>query len=136
MDNWVFMVYIEPDGTSPIETWRAGLAIKDRAKVDNYLWHLRNESQIRYPLKPLRAAQGIHQLVLKIENMQHRPLGFIGPGEKEFTFLIPATKRQGRKHQTRWDPPNAIDLAIQCMNAVTNDGSRIRAYPFDPPTTH
>jgi hypothetical protein len=64
------------------------------------------------------------KLRFKAGNAQHRPLGFFGPGENDFTFLIWATERDGK-----FDPPGVRETALSRMQSI-KEGSA-RAYEFD-----
>lgn len=65
------------------------------------------------------------KLRFKVKNVQHRPLGFFGPGAREFTLLIWATERDGK-----FDPPNVRDTALERMKQTIADPTR--AQEFDP----
>ena len=49
----------------------------------------------------------------KIAGVQHRPLGFFGPGRRTFTLLSWATERDGK-----FDPPNVRETALRRMEQV------------------
>ncbi len=79
-------------------------------KFQQFLVHAAGEIDLRYPFKALSEAAGIFELDLSADKgVQQRPLGCAGPGDREFTFLLPATKRENGK--TRWTPKRAISLA-------------------------
>jgi hypothetical protein len=65
------------------------------------------------------------KLRFKVPGVQHRPLGFFGPGEKTFTLLVWATERDGK-----FDPPNVRDTALQRMNLVLGDPTRAHELDF------
>jgi hypothetical protein len=56
------------------------------------------------------------KLRFKVAGVQHRPLGFFGPGRKTFTLLIWATERDGK-----FDPPSVRDTALRRMVEVKQD---------------
>jgi hypothetical protein len=91
--------------------------------------------------KPFKSLSGrLWEFKIEVENVQQRPLGFIGPGQagqKEFTFLLAATKKTGRKKgKTRWDPPEALDMARDRIKLVEKDRRYVVEYRFDPPAAH
>src|ERR1700683_832539 len=53
------------------------------------------------------------KLRFKASNVQHRPLGFFGPGSNEFTFLAWATERD-----SRFDPPGIRETALSRVQAI------------------
>lgn len=64
------------------------------------------------------------KLRFKASNAHHRPLGFFGPGAKEFTFLAWATERD-----RKFDPPGIRETALDRMRAIKE--GRAEAYEFD-----
>ena len=86
-------------------------------------------------LEGLTGTNGIYELVFESKNIQYRPLGFYGPGEKEFTFLVGATKK-GSKRKIQWQPRTAIQIATRLRPIVITDRSRSREFSYAPPTTH
>jgi len=65
------------------------------------------------------------KLRFKVSNVQHRPLGFFGPGRRTFTLLIWATERDGKFY-----PPNIRDTALRRMNEMMVDPRRARECNF------
>jgi hypothetical protein len=64
------------------------------------------------------------KLRFKVRNVQHRPLGFFGPAENEFSLLIWATERDGA-----FSPPDVRDTALQRRKAII-EGTKF-VYEFD-----
>ena len=52
----------------------------------------------------------------KVKNVQYRPLGFFGPGQKEYTLLAWATERDGK-----FDPRGIRDTALRRRVMVLSD---------------
>jgi len=73
--------------------------------------------------KKYRSYRGLAKLRFKADGVQHRPLGFFGPGIREFTLLIWATERGGAFH-----PRNVLDTALTRMNEIK--GNRDQAYEY------
>ena len=53
------------------------------------------------------------KLRFKADRVQHRPLGFFGPGLRTYTLLIWATERDGE-----YDPPGVRDTALRRVAMV------------------
>lgn len=64
------------------------------------------------------------KLRFKVSNVQHRPLGFFGPQQNEFTLLIWATERDGK-----FNPAGIQDTALERIKRI-GDG-RAKVYEFD-----
>jgi hypothetical protein len=72
------------------------------------------------------AYRDLGKLLFKAANAQHRPLGFFGPGENEFTLLIWATERD-----QKFDPPGVRDTALQRMRAIQNGTAKTYEFDFE-----
>jgi hypothetical protein len=57
--------------------------------------------------------EGVLEVRLEFQNVQHRILGCWGPAERTFTILVFATKKGDA-----WTPGNAVPLAVERRNAV------------------
>lgn len=53
------------------------------------------------------------KLRFRVQNVQHRPLGFFGPADKTFTLLAWATERDWK-----FDPADVRDTALKRMDWV------------------
>lgn len=62
--------------------------------------------------KKYRRYSGLGKIRVRV-GVEHRPLGFFGPGTATFTLLIWATERDGE-----FDPPSALDTALERMRSV------------------
>lgn len=65
------------------------------------------------------------KLRFKVENVQHRPLGFFGPARHEFTLLVWATERGDS-----WRPPDVRDTALTRMKMIIDDPRRAHEFDF------
>jgi hypothetical protein len=65
------------------------------------------------------------KLRFKVKGVQHRPLGFFGPGMRVFTFVAWATERDGK-----FDPRDVRDTALDRMKTVKADTERCRALDY------
>ncbi len=61
----------------------------------------------------------------KVENVQHRPLGFFGPDQKMYTLLVWATERDGK-----FDPRGVRDLAMKRMKMIRANPELAAEYDF------
>jgi hypothetical protein len=138
MPIWRFLVYSALGDPHSFWLWRAGLPPEVRGKVDRYLRSFQNTQILSKPFKSLSG--GLWEFKLEIDNVQQRPIGYVGPGQpgqKEFTFLLAATKKTGRKRNvTRWDPPEAPALARDRIKIIEKDRRYVEDYRFDPPATN
>ena len=67
-----------------------------------------------------RKCKGLFEIVLEVENVQHRPIGYFS-GKEEFTFLFFATERDGKL-----DPPNTCWLAQEAKTITLASKERVR----------
>ena len=63
-----------------------------------------------------REYRALGKFRLKVQNVQHRPLGYFGPGLKTYTLLVWATERDGD-----YAPPGVRDTALRRMKMVENN---------------
>ena len=126
------MVYLDERGLSDLEeSLRIDAGVK--AKIDNILLNLSGMNNLGYPLKPLKGNEnrGLYELPFEVNNVQYRPLGCYGPARHEFTFLILATKKQGkRRKDTNWYPGSATQVARARTGIIKRDRSRVRDYNY------
>lgn len=64
------------------------------------------------------------KLLIKVPNVQHRPLGFVWPAKMVFVFLIWTTERD-----RKFDPPNARETALKRRIQILKGGAM--AHEFD-----
>ena len=95
------------------------LPVKAQVRFRTVLEHLR-DTPLPWPLvlsKPLE--QGISELRFTVNRIVYRPLGFFGPGNGEYTLLMPA-----REQGDEFIPRNALQTAIERKDIVLNDKER------------
>ncbi|MFZ2445469.1 MAG: hypothetical protein WAW37_03855 [Syntrophobacteraceae bacterium] len=99
-----------------MEEWYLMLSQEARAEFDVLLDILRVNEQRRwsYRVEQLTNYPGIYEIRFKHKNIQHRPLGFFGPHQLEFTFLIPA-REQGDRFKPKNAPKTAINRRSQIL---------------------
>lgn len=113
---WFFKTYVGPGGKHEVqqdvdrqsdawlEHFRA--RIKYLARVPVADWHTPHA-------KKLQGVKDLYEIRFKANGVQHRPLGFFGPGPSEFTILILATHKDDV-----YKPSSAIDTAAQRRKAI------------------
>ncbi len=65
------------------------------------------------------------KLLFRVAGVQHRPLGFFGPGDKTFTLLAWATEKNWTLH-----PPGIRDTAVERMKATLAEPLRAHEFHF------
>jgi hypothetical protein len=68
--------------------------------------------------------RGLFEIVLKVNNVQHRPIGYFS-GKQEFTFLAFATERDGE-----FDPKNICKTAFKRKVIIEANKERAREIRF------
>ena len=120
MTDWKFKVFLNNKTTDVIGEWLSGLPGKDRAKIRVIINYLKT-TQVwpKSYIKRYVPYHDIYELRIKL----YRPLGFFGPGEKEFTLLIGA-KEKG----DRIEPINAPEIADARRTLILQDRGYINDF--------
>jgi hypothetical protein len=104
MEDWKFKVFLKDKTTNVIADWLNGLPKEDRAKIRTRINYLKT-AQPPWPktfCKKYVPYEKIYELLIQ----RYRPLGFFGPGAREFTLLIGA-KEKGDKMIPKTAPETA-----------------------------
>jgi hypothetical protein len=72
-----------------------------------------------------RECKGLYEIRLKVDNVQHRPIGYYS-GELEFTILVFATERDWKLV-----PKNVCGLANERRALIERDGRHAREITFE-----
>jgi hypothetical protein len=125
MKEWTIKVYVDEKGICDFHEWRKQIPPKARARMRNILSFMEiTKDWTRTPyFRPLTDYAGICEIRFIVQNIQYRPLGCYGPGEKEFTFLVGA-KEVGRK----FNPLSAPDTAIERRNKILKNARLSHGY--------
>ena len=116
MALWRFMDYCSPAGNNLIEAWYDDLLEEAQAEFDATLKTLSITEDWRGMSEFKHLGQdGLCEIRFKAANVQYRPLGFFGPGAKCFSIYVGS-----RKKGKIYDPPDALRLAIERRNKVSN----------------
>jgi hypothetical protein len=75
--------------------------------------------------KKLADGDGVGEVLVTVNNFQHRVFGFQGPGKSQFTFLLACYHKDNV-----YSPSNAIDTAMQRKKDVNGNRVKIVAYEF------
>jgi hypothetical protein len=125
MDNyWTFKVFINEKGIDVIAKWRAGLPPGDRAWIGVRLTYMRKiKNWDAHLVKKLQGKKydPIYEIRISGNNVEYRPLGFYGPGEKDFTLVIGARKKSGKRGKPSWEPIDARETAKRRYELIQKD---------------
>ena len=130
MKHWLILDFIEPRQigyVNPIRRWIDAQPIKAGTKIDTRI-ELLEVTKDWHPTycKKLRGYEEVYELRIVFNNVQYRPLGFKGPGEKEFTILVGATE----KGKGRFQPPDAPKTAEERRKIVLSDRRRVHEHEY------
>jgi hypothetical protein len=129
MALWRFMDYHSEAGNNMIQEWYSRRDPDVRADFDTTLSNLSIASASEWrdmkEFKHLGRGEGLCEIRFTTANVQHRVLGFFGPGEHTFSLYVGATHKQ-----KIYKPPNAFDLAVKHRNSVKNGKGSLRERPL------
>jgi Phage derived protein Gp49-like (DUF891) len=123
MAFWTFKDYLNQAAENEVRAWLDSLSKKARIKIDLRIRYLENVQHFhREPqyVKRLVGYEGIYEIRVVYAGDQYRPLGCYGPAQGEFTMLIGAMEVGDR-----FEPKSAPDLAVQRMQIILSDRSRV-----------
>lgn len=128
------MDFLEADGENTILAWLDSLR-KDRRgeprakiKINTRIQFLEATENWHWPpqqISCLECHKRIYELRVVHKNIQYRPLGCYGPGEKEFTLLVGA-----REENNGFRPREAPRIAEQRRSIIFNDRRRVCKHDF------
>jgi hypothetical protein len=115
---WTFRSYVFPDGDDEVAQWYRSQAPKVQGKFDRRLHDLQQMAphEWRDPFtKQLQGVcDGLVEIRFKADRIQHRPLGFYGPGQHfEFTISFCAIERGGR-----FEPSDSCAIALRRKDEI------------------
>lgn len=101
------MDYYSPAGNNLIEEWYQDLSPNAKADFDTTLKTLSITSDWR-DLREFKmlGQHGLGEIRFKSDNVQYRPAGYFGPGERTFSLYIGCKKKQ-----KVYEPPDCFGLA-------------------------
>jgi len=107
MNNWTIKSFVTARGIDVIQEWIESLPIKAQVAVDQRITFLALKGYWYRPYAhKLKGYDGIWEIIIQQENVQYRPLGCFGPGEKVFSLLIGAKEKNNK-----FEPKGAPKIA-------------------------
>jgi hypothetical protein len=118
MNYWTIKVYSKDGKTRITDKWLKSLPAGAQAEITTTLRYLQTQELWGRPYSAqLRGKFSlIHELRIKWQRNQYRPLGFFGPNEDEFTLLIGAIEKG-----SNFEPKNAPASADERRKLVLGD---------------
>jgi hypothetical protein len=116
--KWAFRSYVCERRNSSVHDWYNAQSPKVQAEFDTALKYLRDRQTWCRPYAGLlrRECKGLVEIRVKVDGVQHRPLGFYGPRRGEFTIVFFATERD-----RKLEPPTACSIALGRKTIVIGD---------------
>lgn len=115
--RWTFRSYVLDNGQDEVSQWYESQGPKVQAKFDRRLHDLQQMAphEWREPFsKQLEGAcDGLVEIRFKADRVQHRPLGFYGLAQFEFTIVLCAVERGGR-----FEPQDACAIALRRKDEI------------------
>ena len=125
MKERTFKIFGSENEDSDVDRWRDGLPPAARARMDQIICYMeiqRDWTKTSY-FRPLTAYKGICEIRFIVQNIQYRPLGCYGPGEKEFTILVGAEEKGDR-----FNPKSAPQLAVKRRKVILENKGYTHEY--------
>ena len=127
MNRWKFYDFLDSRGINVIRTWLDTLPPKAAAKIDVRILTMQAmEVETSWPqqyISSITGMPGILELRVASFGGQYRPLGFYGPGRREFTIVLGAIEKGKLRKAT-------FELADNNRKIVLADRNRIRLHEF------
>jgi hypothetical protein len=109
--RWEFRCYISPDGVDQIRAWYDQQSRKVQGK---FLSRLKTLAQLDFTEWKLPLFRWLHgecvplgEVRFEVQNVQHRPLGYRGPGAYVFTLTFCAMEQSNR-----FVPPGSCAIGL------------------------
>lgn len=125
MKHWIIKVFTTEGGTNVIKKWLKGLPVGAQVEIEARLRYLETQQLWGRPYSAKRkgAYNDIHEVIIRWNKNQYRPLGFFGPNQKEFTLLVGAQEKD-----SKLDPISADDIAEKRRKIVLEDSNYAKIY--------
>jgi hypothetical protein len=129
MKYWRFLDYVSGD-TNPIHDWLHQQGPDVWARVNALIRNLEIRPQLERPdvgllRKPPCKGEGLIELILKINRVQYRPIGWYGPHKGAITLLAGAIEKGGK-----FEPRNVEHTAIRRKQAIIADRRHVKDHDF------
>jgi hypothetical protein len=112
--KWKFLDYVDGKGVNRISEWLLSLPVEARVEFEALLDTLKGKERLDRPQTGILEG-GLCEFIFKVHDVQYRPLFCYGPGNREVTILVGATKKNNRLI-----PPNVLRTALNRANEITN----------------
>ena len=121
MSYWRFRVFKEA-GVDVIEEWLTSLPPNIEERFRTYLVYMSNtQNWVRPYFDKLKGYENLYEIRVS-SKIQYRLLGCFGPGRREFTLLIGATKSGASKRKSAtWNPRGARKIADMRSKLILKD---------------
>jgi len=132
MLEWTFFEFVSSTGRRAVRDWIGTFPKGTRARVKASVDALVSELQLlpndqferENGVGQLRHdCSGLFELVMKVEKIQVRPIGFYGPGRREFTLLAGAVEKGND-----FEPRTVCETANERKRLVASDRRFICEY--------
>jgi hypothetical protein len=120
---WTFRHYVSDRGVDEIRTWYDNQSANVRATFSSRLRFFSQNPQPNWPSKffkllKAKPCQGLGEMRMFVDKVQHRPLCFFGEN-KVLTFVICAIEKGGN-----FVPKNACKIGNHRKTEIKNDPAR------------
>jgi hypothetical protein len=120
---WHFKVFVSEETGNEINAWLDNLSDQERkakdhkARIKRIIFHLENTKDMRSKwFASYENHPHIYRLKFRFHTDIYRVFGVFGPGQTEFTLLIPVQKVAGRLV-----PRNAVEIAERRYELIKSD---------------
>lgn len=127
-DGWRFYDFVNGAGENQIAEWMRAQGHDLRARMDALIRNLgildrafTRDDSVGLLRKPPCKGEQLIELIIKLNKVQYRPIGWYGPGPREVTLLIGAIEKGDH-----FEPRNAAHIAIQRKQLVQSNRRYIR----------
>ena len=132
-NRWRFFDFLNQGGNNEIRKWLHEQGPTVRARVNALIQNLEKldrvfvrPDKVGLLRKPPCGGEQLIELILKVDNVQYRPIGWYGPERRNVTLLLGATESGGELV-----PKNACSTAIARKQLVIQDRGRFCEHKFD-----
>ena len=121
MAAWAIFDYVSASGANEIRSWIDSLPLAAQVRIDTRLRYLAITAvwDAQY-VSSRKDCAGIYEIRVVSSGVQYRPLGYYGPGRREFTLLLGAIEKGGRLQ-----PKGFCETATNRRNIINGDRNRI-----------
>jgi hypothetical protein len=129
-EEWAFKNFLDREGRNLIKAWldSRDVRVKAKAKLNARIRHLSISDHSEWPrpwFQKLEGYEGVFEIKMIQQNIQYRPLGFFGPGQRQFTLVLGAIEVGNRI-----TPPDAFRTAERRMKDVQENRNGICDHDF------